>query len=190
MENPIRTRINVRFECTKKSKAKAAEHIGMARTYLTDFLAGSAGSIKFELLPKLAEFLECHQRYLTGEALNPDGSGNEQIEVRQVIRATAQRTVTLVKPMIVHGDDRYMAAEQTGYLIEGDDWRNLGFCDGAVVIARSIAQKPGDSVVYKIRGKGAQIGTVRDDGSVIDATGDAVPDASVLGSITLVMRIL
>lgn len=186
MENPLRTRINERFQVTGKNKDDAAAYIGKGRTYLYDFLTGKSGSMNFNLIPKLAEYLDCDPRYLTGEVPNPDGTGYAELTVSAVIGGPEEMAI----PVTVNSDIRHPSASQQAFIVSGDAWDHLGISDGSIVIVTdAITPHPGSLVVARLDGDGLAIGKLTTQGIEVPGR-EIIPmdQADVIGSVTMEMH--
>ncbi|GHG24362.1 hypothetical protein GCM10017322_22870 [Paracoccus aerius] len=199
----MRARIRERLKATGKTQKEASLHIGMNDAYVNNFLNGEKGgygsqSFKFELLPKLAEFLECDPRYLTGEALKPDGTGNEMIETRRVIASKGIAKRDMDQPISIHADDRFPAELQEAFLVMGDDWKQYGINDGSIIIARKAEPAEGDIVVYQNSDDGAgitkfpiEVKATQGEGRVEEPSQDDSPSSAkldVIGIVTMELR--
>ena len=188
----MRARIRERLKATRKTQKDASLFIGMGQTYVHDFLkGGKAESFKFDLLPKLAEFLECDPRYLTGEAMHPDGSGYEELTVEMMIGADPARVQLLTEPIFVNSDIRYRPETQIAWLISGDEWKDAGVRDGSIVVT---SNEPGASpkslaVAELVKG-GPVLGRVSENGNGIQlANGDVLTNARILGVVVMELQI-
>lgn len=81
LENPLRIRIKQRLKDTRKRSTEASVHIGMARGYISNFLTGKSGKFRDDLIPKLAEYLDCDPRYLMGTIADPAGAREVPVPV-------------------------------------------------------------------------------------------------------------
>lgn len=169
--------------------------IGKGPTYVHDFLKGGkaehrgAESFKFELLPKLAEFLECDPRYLTGEALHPDGSAYEELPVQMMIGADPSRAEPVKEALTVNSDIRYRPESQKAWLVSGDEWKDAGVRDGSIIVTSDEVTFSENALAVAELVQGMPVlGRVAQSGIQL-SNGDVFTNARLIGVVVMELQI-
>jgi transcriptional regulator with XRE-family HTH domain len=135
----LRTRILERLAATDKKRVPVSVAIGKGRDYLSNFLNGEKNSIAMEVLPRLAEELECPVEFFIDPGANenlPQASpGEVLLPIRGYVGASPDGRI-----IFAHGDEirdyalmpEGATPRSVGLLVNGHSMRGVAD-EGAII---------------------------------------------------------
>jgi transcriptional regulator with XRE-family HTH domain len=135
----IADKVRERIEALDTNPAELARRAGLARTFVSDLLAGKKKSVRGEGLMALANALACDPEYLTGGQATPRAQkpkARSTVPVVGVCETGVWRPAskyTDLGEFPIQTDPRFPVQDQVAFLARGAGASEIGIADGTIV---------------------------------------------------------